>query len=41
VRIDIENFIKILTLFTLIKISEKYNIDFTMSIITMALSLAD
>ena len=40
-RINIEDFIKILTLFTLIKVSEKYNIDFTMSIITMALSLAD
>jgi len=40
-RINIEDFVKILTLFTLIEISEKYEIDFTISIIASGLSIAD
>ena len=40
-RINIEDFIKILTLFILIEMSEKYKIDPTISIITAGLSITD
>jgi len=40
-KINIEDFIKILSLFIFIEMSEKYKIDPTISIITAGLSITD